>query len=190
MAYFTAEQLKALNFKKLGKGIKISDKASIYNAELIELGDYCRIDDFCVISGKVTIGSYCHVTPMCLIAGGLPGVEISDFCTFAYGVKIFSQSDDYSGNSMVNSLIPKKYKEETFSKVIIERQVIIGAGSTIFPGVLVAEGCAIGSMSLVTKATAPWGVYKGIPAKRVRSRSKRILELEKEFLSEINNDSI
>lgn len=190
MAYLSVEQLQKLNFKKLGKSVKISDKASIYDAENIELGDFCRIDDFCVISGKIKFGNYCHVTPMCLIAGGEPGIFISDFCTFAYGVKIFSQSDDYSGNSMVNSLIPKKYKNEEFSKVVIERQVIVGAGAIIFPGVVVSEGCAIGAMTLVTKSTEPWGVYIGTPAKRVKSRSKKILELEKKFLSEANNDPV
>lgn len=190
MAYLTVEQLEKLNFKSLGKGVKVSDRASIYDAERIELGDFCRIDDFCVISGKVKFGNYCHVTPMCLIAGGKPGIEISDFCTFAYGVRIFSQSDDYSGNSMVNSLIPKKYKSEEFSKVVIERQVIVGAGTTIFPGVVVSEGCAIGAMSLVNKTTEPWGVYIGTPARRVKSRTKKVLELEKRFLSEVDNDPI
>lgn len=190
MAYLSIEQLQKLNFKSFGKGVKVSDKASIYDAEEIELGDYSRIDDFCIISGRVKIGSYCHITPMCLIAGGIPGVEISDFCTFAYGVKVFSQSDDYSGESMVNSLIPKMYKREIFSKVVIERQVVIGAGSTIFPGVTVAEGCAIGAMSLVIKPTEPWGIYAGTPARRLKNRSRKLLELEKEFLSEIHNDSI
>lgn len=117
MAYLTAEQLEAIGFKKLGRSVRISDKASIYDADQIELDDHCRIDDFCIISGKVKIGKYCHVTPMCLIAGGKPGVEISDFCTLAYGVKIFSQSDDYSGQTMVNSLIPKKFKNELFAEV-------------------------------------------------------------------------
>ncbi|PWW10380.1 MULTISPECIES: acyltransferase [Pseudidiomarina] len=190
MAYLTVEQLESLNFKRLGKGVKVSEKASIYDAEKIELGDFCRIDDFCVISGKVKFGNYCHVTPMCLIAGGEPGIEISDFCTFAYGVRIFSQSDDYSGNSMVNSLIPKKFKRELFSKVVIHRQVIVGAGATIFPGVVVSEGCAIGAMSLVTKTTEPWSVYVGTPAQRIKSRSKKILELEKQFLSDVNHDPI
>src|SRR5699024_9631180 len=97
------------------------------------------------------------------------------FCTLAYGVKVFSQSDDYSGETMVNSLIPKKYKNERMEKVTLKRQVIVGAGSTIMPGVTISEGCSIGAMSLVTKDTNPWGVYLGIPAKRVRERKKDLL---------------
>lgn len=121
---------------------------------------------------------------MCLIAGGKPGVEISDFCTLAYGVKIFSQSDDYSGQTMVNSLIPKKFKNELFAEVKLEKHVVVGAGATVFPGVTIAEGCAIGAMSLVSKSTKPWGIYVGSPAKLLKNRSKDLLLLEKEFLAE------
>lgn len=184
MAYLSENQLKEVGFKRLGKNVKISDKASIYNPEMIEIGDNSRIDDFCVVSGRVVIGAYCHITPMCLVAGGSPGIYFSDFCTLAYGVKIFSQSDDYSGETLTNSLIPKRFKKETMMPVFLGRQVIIGAGSMVFPGVNVAEGCSIGAMTLVSKSTDPWGIYAGNPAKRIRERKKNLLELEKEFLAE------
>lgn len=184
MAYLTRQTLKTMGFKALGENVKVSDKASIYNPEKIELGDHSRIDDFCVVSGKVIIGKYCHITPMCLVAGGSPGITLSDFCTLAYGVQIFAQSDDYSGGSMVNSLIPSKFKNEYFAEVFLERQVIIGAGSIIFPGVLVREGCSIGAMTLVNKSTQSWGVYAGNPARRIKDRKKDLLELEAKFLKE------
>jgi acetyltransferase-like isoleucine patch superfamily enzyme len=184
MAYLTDAQLAAAGFKKLGRHVKISDKASIYDADQIEIGDYSRIDDFCVISGSVTLGKYNHITPMCLIAGGVPGVVLEDFCTLAYGVKVFSQSDDYSGHTMTNSLVSKKFKNETFAAVHLSKHVIIGASAVVFPGVTIAEGCAIGAMALVTKSTESWGVYAGMPAKRIKDREKRILELEPLFLEE------
>ncbi|ATJ82662.1 acyltransferase [Halomonas beimenensis] len=184
MAYLTKEALQAMGFKAVGRKVKVSDKASIYNPEAIELGDYSRIDDFCVVSGKVTIGKYCHITPMCLIAGGSPGITLSDFCTLAYGVKVFAQSDDYSGSAMVNSLIPKKFKNEYLAEVIIERQVIIGSASIVFPGVTIGEGCSVGAMTLVNKSTQPWGIYAGNPARRIKDRKKDLLELEAQFLKE------
>ncbi|WP_355662376.1 acyltransferase [Halomonas salifodinae] len=186
MAYLSKETLQAMGFKYLGNDVKISDRASIYNPGVIEVGDYSRIDDFCIVSGKVKIGKYCHITPMCLVAGGSPGVTISDFCTLAYGVKVFSQSDDYTGSSMVNSLIPTKYKNEFFSEVVLEKQVVVGAGSTIFPGVTIREGCSIGAMTLVNKSTNPWGIYVGNPARRIKDRKRDLLELEAQFLKEQN----
>lgn len=190
MAYLTENQLGLMGFKSLGENVKISDKASIYNPETIAIGNNSRIDDFCIVSGNVQIGDYCHITPMCLIAGGVPGIYMDDFCTLAYAVKIFSQSDDYSGETLTNSLIPKQYKNEKFSAVFLRRHVIIGTGSVVFPGVEVAEGCSVGAMTLVSKSTEPWGVYVGNPARRVKERKKDLLELEKKFLEEIKNDSV
>lgn len=190
MAYLYISDLENMGFKSLGKNVKISDKVSIYNADEIEIGDNSRIDDFCIISGKIKIGSYCHITPMCLLAGGVPGIQLEDFCTLAYGVKVFSQSDDYSGETMVNSLIPKKYKNEKKEKVTLKRQVIVGAGTIIMPGVTIDEGCSIGAMSLIIKSTQPWGIYLGIPAKKIKDRKQDLLFLEKKFLEEENNDPI
>ena len=190
MTYLSTEQLEKMGFKFLGENVKISDKVSIYDPEKIEIGDHSRIDDFCILSGVITIGKYCHITPYCLLAGGIPSILIEDFCTLAYGVKIFSQSDDYSGESMTNSLIPKKFKQEIKKQVTIKKQSIIGSNSVIFPGVTLENGSAIGAMSLVLKSTTPWGIYHGIPAKKVKNRSRNILTLEKQFLKELNNDSI
>ncbi|WP_201526073.1 acyltransferase [Psychrobacter frigidicola] len=189
MTYLTSIQLEKKGFKSLGKNVRISDKASIYNADQIEIGDNSRIDDFCVVSGRVKIGAFCQIAPMCLIAGGEEGVYLGDFSGLSYGVKVFSQSDDYSGETMVSSFVPSKYKNEKKEKVVIERQVIIGAGSMIMPGVNLAEGSSVGAMSLINKDTSPWGIYVGIPAKRVKERKKDLLILEKKFLEEINNDS-
>lgn len=184
MAYLSCQEMKDMGFKRLGRGVKISSKASIYDCQLIELSDHCRIDDYCVISGKVAVGRFCHITPMCLIAGGTPGVYLEDFVTLAYGVKVFAQSDDYSGMSLTNSLIPDKYKKEVRKEVRLGRHVIIGAGSVVLPGVNIAEGCSLGAMSLAKASTAPWGIYAGIPARRIKERSRDLLELEKRFLQE------
>jgi acetyltransferase-like isoleucine patch superfamily enzyme len=182
MAFYTEEQLKDLGFKSIGKNVKISDKASIYNHEQIEIGDNSRIDDFCVISGKIKIGRNVHITPTCLVAGGIKGIIFEDFTTLAYGVKVFTQSDDYSGETMMNSTIPKEYKNEYMKEIIIKKQSIVGAGSIIMPGVVLEEGTTVGAMSLVLKSTQSWGIYVGIPAKRLKNRKKDLLELEKQYL--------
>ena len=188
MAYLSCEQLDNMGFKFLGENVKVSDQASIYNPELISIGDNSRIDDFCVISGKVEIGKYVHITPMCLVAGGEPGVYLSDFWRLAYGVKIFSQSDDYSGETMVNSLVDTHFKSETLSKVTLLKHVVLGANSVVLPGVTIAEGCSAGAMTLFNKSTEEWGVYVGSPAKRIKERKKDLLKLEVHFLKEQSSD--
>lgn len=183
MAYYTSQQLQNMNFKHIGKKVKISTKASIYNCENIEVGDNSRIDDFCVISGNIRIGRNVHITPLCLVAGGEPGIVFEDFVTLAYRVSIFTQSDDYSGETMMNSTIPKKYKNEFKKEVLLKKHSIIGAGSTIFPGVTIETGTSVGAMSLVLENTLPWSIYVGIPAKKIKNKSKNLLTLESEYLN-------
>jgi len=182
MAYYTEKELESYRFKSIGKNVKISDKASIYNFDQISIGDNSRIDDFCVISGLIGIGRNVHITPMCLVAGGKEGIIFEDFTTIAYGVKIFTQSDDYLGEGMTNSTVPHQYKKEYKKEVIIKKHSIIGASSIIMPGVVLEEGTSIGAASLVRKSTEEWTIYIGNPAKKLKPRKKDLLKLERQYL--------
>lgn len=171
-----------MGFKSLGKNVRISDKAAIYNRDQIDIGDNSRIDDFCVVSGKVSIGKNVHITIFCNIAGGSEGVTLEDFSTLAYGCHVFSQSDDYTGETLTNSTIPGKYKHETKKAVHIGRHCIIGTNSLIFPGVRLGDGCSVGAMSMVLESMEPWSVCLGIPAKKVKDRKRDLLKLERDYL--------
>lgn len=187
MAFISDNDLLKINFKFLGKNVKVSDKSSIYNPELIEIGDNSRIDDFCVISGKVTIGKYVHIAVFCNVAGGSEGIVLHDFSGLAYGCQLFTQSDDYSGQTLTNPTVPDKYKSEIKKSINVGRHCIVGTGSFIFPGVHLAEGTAIGAASVVRKSTEAWSIYLGNPARKIKSRSKKLIELELQLLQE--NDS-
>lgn len=183
MAFLTDTQLKEMGFKKLGKQVKISDKASLYNCDQLSIGDNSRIDDFCVISGKVTLGRNVHIAIFSNVASGESGVTMEDFSGLAYGCQVFTQSDDYSGKTLTNPTVPSVYKTETKSPSHIGRHVIIGTNSIVLPGVNLAEGCSVGAMTMVTKSTEAWGIYFGIPAKRIKNRSRDLLDLEAEYLA-------
>jgi len=188
MAYFSQFELEQIGFKYLGKNVKISTRSSIYDAEQIEIGDNSRVDDFCLLSGRITIGRFVHAAPYCNLAGGELGIIMEDFSGLAYAVQVFTQSDDYSGESMTNPLIPDKYRKVKKTKVFIGKHAIIGTGSVIMPGVELREGTSVGAMSLVRKSTEEWSIYVGNPARRLKARNRRrIVELEKEFLKEIEN---
>jgi len=187
MAYYTSNELAQMGFKSLGKNVKISTKSSIYNHEQIEIGDNSRIDDFCLLSGKITIGKFVHIAPYCNLAGGELGIALEDFSGLAYGVHVFTQSDDYSGQTMTNPNIPEKYKQVTKAPVYIRRHTIVGACSVVMLGVELKEGTSIGAMSLVRKSTEEWSIYVGNPAKKIKARSRELLVLEQEFLKEYAN---
>lgn len=181
MAFLTPGELARIPFKNIGRDVLISDRAAIYNPETIEVGDYSRIDDFCCISGTIRIGRNVHIATHCILAGGAPGITMEDFSGLAYGVRVFAQSDDYSGETLTNPTVPACYKNVLQSPVIIGRHVIIGTSSLVFPGVHLADGCSVGALALVNRSTRPWGIYVGNPAKRVKERSQNLLALEEEY---------
>jgi len=182
LPYLNAEQLNNLGLKSIGSNVRISDRAAIYNPEQLEIGDNSRIDDFCVVSGNVKIGRNIHITIFCNVAGGSEGIVFQDFSTLAYAAHVFTQSDDYSGVTMTNSTVPAEYKNETKMAINIGKHSIIGARSVIFPGVTLGEGTSIGAMSLVTKSTQPWSIYFGVPARRIKDRSRDLLQLEQKYI--------
>lgn len=188
MAFLSQEQLDKTGFKKIGVNVKISDKAAIYNAQAIEIGDYSRVDDFCVLSGEIRIGRNVHIAVFCNVAGGSEGIVIDDFAGLAYGCHVFSQSDDYSGRTLTNPTIPQEYKNETKKAVVIGRHSIVGTASLIFPGVNLAEGTAVAAQSVITKSTQEWSIYYGSPAKRLKARKKDLLILEQQFLKSISEE--
>jgi galactoside O-acetyltransferase len=182
MAYMSREALEKMGFKHLGKNVKVSDKASIYNANQISIGDESRIDDFCTISGKVTIGRNVHIAVYVNVAGGEPGITFEDYSAIAYGSHIFAQSDDYLGYAMTNPTVPDRYKKETKLPIVVGRHTLIGTNCVIFPGVTFGEGTAVGACSLVIRDTAPWSVYTGIPVKKVKERRKDLLLMEEDYI--------
>ena len=184
--YHTTEQLREMGFKYVGDNVQIAKNCTIIGLENISLGDNIRIDGGVTLacaSGYLKIGSYIHIGGRCHItcAGG---VELSDFSGLSQGVQIYSGSDDYSGNSLTNPTVPKKYLNVISKPVLIGRHVIIGSGSVVLPGVKIGMGTSQGALSLVVKSLEEWGVYLGAPAKRIKARKKDLLEQEKLLLDE------
>lgn len=56
--------------------------------------------------------------------------------------------------------------------VVIEDYVWLGNKVTVLPGVTIAKGCVVAAGAVVTKDTEEYGIYAGIPAKRVGERSR------------------
>lgn len=182
MGFLTDAQVADLGFKSLGKNVRVSDRASIYDADQIEIGDNCRIDDFCVVSGRVTLGRNVHLAVFCNLAGGEPGVVMNDFSGLAYACHVFTQSDDYSGATLTNPTVPDKYKSETKLPVSVGKHAIVGAQSVVLPGAHIGEGTAVGALSMVTMPTREWSIYFGSPARRLKGRRRDLLAMEAAYL--------
>ena len=182
MTYLSESELRKLGFAKLGQNVRVSSLASIHRPSEMSIGDNSRIDDFCALSGAIEIGRNVHIAVHSSLVASSEKIKMHDFSGLAFGCRIFSSSDDYSGATMTNPTIPSDFKSITHGEVVIGRHVIIGTNSIVFPGVHIADGCSIGALSTVTKSTEPWGIYVGSPARRVKERSKDLLKFEKAYL--------
>lgn len=178
--FLSRKKLERMGFKHLGKGVLISHKASIYNAKNISIGDYSRIDDFCVLSAgtDITIGNYVHIACYASIIGK-GRVEMADYSGISARVCIFSSSDNYNGEYMTNPCLPDHVLNTYHRDVKLGRHVVVGAGSVILAGVTLGDGCAVGAMSMVKTSWPANSILVGVPVKQVSTRKPRIYELEK-----------
>lgn len=182
--YYGTEELLGFGFAAVGDNVQIAKNCTIVGLHNIAIGHNVRIDaDVHIIAarGTVRLGSFIHIgggSKLCATGG----IEMDDFSGLSQDVKIYSASDDYSGRYMTNPMVPADFTGATIAPVRLGRHVIVGSGSVILPGCELGEGVAVGALSLVTKSLAPWGMYCGSPARRLRDRSKRLLELEGRFL--------
>lgn len=156
MANFLSEkELAELGIKSYGKDVLIGRHAVLYSPGSLVLGSHVRIDDFTIISGKVTMGSYIHISQFCGLYGGDEGIVMEDFSAVSSKSSVYAVSDDYTGISMTNPTVPAKYVTEISKAVHIGKHAIIGCNCVILPGAEISEGAAVGSLSLVTRSLEP-----------------------------------
>ena len=141
-----------------------------------EVGEHTRIDAFVTITGRVRIGKNAHLGTGCCLFGGAgtvfddAGIVLGDGVGISPGAKLFTGTTDLdSGLISVAGDIERAAYE---SPIVIDRFTMIGANAVVMPGVKIGKCCQIGALSLVTKSLDEYGIYAGIPVKRLRDRPK------------------
>ncbi|MDM8517269.1 acyltransferase [Desulfobacterales bacterium HSG16] len=188
-SFYSDNELAEIGFKDVGTEVFISKKTSIYKPETIVIGNKVRIDDFCVLAGGfgIELGSFIHIGCFSALYGGF-GIIMRDFSGLSARVTIYTESDDYSGHSLTNPMTPNEFKPRYHrGQVTLGRHCIVGASTTILPGVTIGDGASIGAHSLVTKNCDEWTMFTGVPAKRLKHRSNDLLTLEKQFIEQWNS---
>lgn len=187
MAMLPHTVIESMGFASVGGNVQISDRASFYGASRIKIGHDVRIDDFCVLSagdGGIEISNYVHIAVYSSLIGA-GKISLSDFSGLSSRVSIYSSNDDYSGATLTNPMVPAEFTGVTHADVYLDKHVIVGSGSIILPGVILEEGVAIGALSLVNKSCKAFGIYMGIPIRKIGERKRDLLELENHFLQSV-----
>ncbi|MCK9283728.1 MAG: acyltransferase [Rhodocyclaceae bacterium] len=93
---------------------------------------------------------------------GRGGVVIGSNVNMSHQVSIWTMQHDVNDADFASVV----------GTVVIEDYVWLGNKVTVLPGVTVAKGCVVAAGAVVTKDTEEFGIYAGIPAKRVGERSR------------------
>ena len=186
--YYDEHELKIMGFKSVGFDVRVSKLAVIKNPSEVTIGNHVAIDQFVYISVKATIKSYIHIAVGARIIGGINSrLIMEDFSFISNNCVVICGSDDYLGSGIPNPTVPSKYRADVvYGTVVFKKFAGLGANSVVMPNVTIEEGTVTGACTLVTKSLESWGVYIGIPAKRMKDRPKEIMEKNAKELEETN----
>lgn len=170
--------------KACGENTRISASVEIRRPHLVSVGKHTAVDSGFYLTTAAEIGDYIHIGPYVTIIGGATGMLVMEhFASIATGSRIICGSDEHKGYGMPGPTIPKPYQDKLIIEpVIFRRFANVTTNVVIVPGVTLAEGTVVGACSLVMKDTEPWGIYFGVPAKKVGERPReKILQYAKEL---------
>ncbi len=174
-SFYTQEELQAFGFITTGKNVLISRKASFYGGNKMTFGNNVRIDDFCILSGEITLGSYIHIGAYCGLYGA-KGIVMEDYTGLSPRCTLFSAMDDFSGDYLISPMAHEEFCNVTGGRILIKKYSQIGSGTTIMQNITIEEGVAVGAMSFVNKNLAEWTIYAGVPARIIKERKRGLLK--------------
>jgi len=127
-----------------------------------------EVESYAILGGHVFegdtsnlhIGKECYFNARTFIES-VAEVRIGDRVAFAMEVMVLTSDHPVGPDG--------RWSREAVAKpVTIGDGVWVGARATILPGVTIGEGTIIAAGAVVTKDCAPWSVYGGVPARRIR----------------------
>jgi maltose O-acetyltransferase len=130
---------------RAGRDINIERRA-IFGSRL-ELGDRATLGINCYAQGPISIGDDSMIGP---------------------DVMLYTRNHRHDRTDVPMN----RQGYEDYRKIVIERDVWIGARAIILPGVHIGEGTIVGAGAVVTRDVPPYAIVAGNPARVVRSRRK------------------
>lgn len=152
-------------------------------------------NDKTVFEDHILINEGCHIYNTYISRGSYIGTnsalnhtKIGSFCSIGNDVRVvlgnhpihrwisthpaFFSSKKQAGFTFVEQekWINDDPKYDGVYCCCIENDVWIGDGAKIMSGVKISNGSVIGSGAIVTHSTEPFGIYVGVPAKKIGSR--------------------
>ncbi len=115
------------------------------------------------ISPDLKAGYNVYIGPGCTI---YPKVTVGPMTILANNVSVMGGDHRYDVVGLPVGLTGRAEIKPT----TIGRDCWLGAHSIINCGVNIADGCIIAAGAVVTKDTEPYGIYGGVPARKIKDR--------------------
>lgn len=175
-SFYSEQELSELGFKSVGKNVRISRNARFYGIGNISIADNVRIDDFCILSGKITIGSNIHIGAYVALYGSC-GIVLEDYTGISSRTTIYSAMDDFGGDYLVGPIHKQAQTNVEGAEVILRKYSQVCAHCLVFPGVEIGEGAVIGACSMVRYSVDGWGIYIGTPVRLLKQRNRNLVDI-------------
>ena len=147
-----------------------------------KIGINTNIWQYCAILKGAKIGDNCNICSHCFIEND---VKVGNNVTIKNGVQLWDgisiEDNVFIGPnvSFTNDLLPSsKNHQEKVRRTLIEKNVSIGAGASILPGIKIGQGATIGAGAVITRSVDPFVTVIGNPQTTIgfKSRSPKKLK--------------
>ncbi|WP_407049812.1 acyltransferase [Methyloraptor flagellatus] len=147
--FYSDAELRNLGFHTVGRNTRVSRKASFYGVSG-SIGDGSRIDDFCIVKGRVEIGRNVHVAAFANVGGSASHrVVFEDCATLSTHISIFTCSADYRADALASPLVALELQHNIYGDVVLGRGIVIGAHTCLLPGASIGDGASVGANLVV-----------------------------------------
>lgn len=150
------------------------------------IGKNCFLADNATIIGEVIIGDDCSIWFNAVVRGDVTHIHIGNNVNIQDGVTIhgtYQKAAVEIGNNVSiahNAIV---------HGCTIKDSVLIGMGAIIMDGAVVESNSIVAAGALISKGTVveSGSVYAGVPAKKIKSIDKQLLEGEVERIANSYN---